>query len=220
MKKNGFKKGSYKIAARLGCGKHGLKEVYGYIAGDIGVKKKQSSSYTYWTATYIPSGLLIGTDYSTRQKAFEEGKKILEKTDKSILQKGIEQFQNLLKDFEIETAAPAETTDNSEPEIMDAEKKEAEAQVKSSAKDELEETEPEPAIEKTPFFEGVTIQAFQFGKKLNRIKLTFTGNTKPHKEAIKKLGKAWWNQALSRWEVDITDTPLAANISFVVPQTA
>ena len=71
-----------------------------------------------------------------------------------------------------------------------------------------------------PFFEGVEVKAFQFGKKLQRIKLIFTGDTKPHKEDIKKLGKAWWNGALSRWEVDITDTPLAANISFVAPQAA
>ena len=115
-KENGFKKGSYKIAARLECGKHGLKEVSGYVSGDIGVEKKQSGSYTYWTATYIPSGLLIGADFATRQKAFEESKVMLEKTDKSVLQKGIEQFQNLLKDFEIEKANPAENTDNPEPE--------------------------------------------------------------------------------------------------------
>ena len=57
---------------------------------------------------------------------------------------------------------------------------------------------------KFPFFEGVEVKAFKFGKKLQRIKLTFTGDTKPHKEDIKKLGKAWWNQALSRWEVGRT----------------
>ena len=91
------------------------------------------------------------------------------------------------------------------------------AGIESTAVVEEPQPEPQPTM---PMFDGVMVQAFRFGKKLQRIKLTFTGDTKPHKEDIKKLGKAWWNGALSRWEVDVTDTPLAAKISFVTPQAA
>ena len=115
MKKTkGFKKSSYKIAARLKCGKHSLQEVSGYIMGDTGIDQRTKGN---WRATHIPSRLAIGSfGYNTRQEAFEDAQKILETTDNSVLQKGIEQFQNLLKDFESENAAPAENTDNPEPE--------------------------------------------------------------------------------------------------------
>ena len=210
MKKtNGFKKGSFKIAARLECGKHCLQEVSGYIMGDIGLDQRTKGN---WRATHIPSGLAItigSFGYNTRQEAFEEAKKILETLDKSVLQKGIEQFQSLLKDFESEKANPAEDTNNPEPETT--------ADLESTVVVEAPEPEPQPTM---PMFDGVTVQAFRFGKKLNRIKLTFTGNTKPHKEAIKAMGRSWWNGALSRWEVDVTGTALAANIRFIEPQAA
>ena len=54
---------------------------------------------------------------------------------------------------------------------------------------------------------GLQVTAYYFGKKLQRTKLVFSGNTKPYKDEIKKLGKAWFNQALSRWEVDVTGHP-------------
>ena len=374
--KTNFKKGDYQTVLRLEDGTCATKTVSGYIAGDIGVEKKQSGSYTYWAATYIPSGLLIGTDFSTRQNAFEESKVILEKTDKSVLQKGIEQLQNLLKDFESKNTGPAENG-NPEPEKnqnegdenmeekMKNELKEREAyhieskrivkkdglyslqemesflsdscnpqgeyvyywkdvkayktlsgakkgivnlikhhfpaghdlehiinsilakidneqtentdnlkpdtspkdlpetttdfestvvveessSVNETAKtieertrlameayeanheiqqledafasvafvEETPQPEPQPTM---PMFDGVEVKAFRFGKKMQRTKLVFTGDTKPHKESIKALGKAWWNQALSRWEVDVTDTPLAEKISFIAPQAA
>ena len=56
----------------------------------------------------------------------------------------------------------------------------------------------------TEYKNGVQVTAYFFGKKLQRTKLVFSGTTKPFKDGIKKIGKAWFNQALARWEVDVT----------------
>ena len=61
-----------------------------------------------------------------------------------------------------------------------------------------------------PTFDGVNVEAVKFGKKLQRAKLIFTGNTKPYKDEIKRLGKAWWNSKETRWEVDVTGYPIEA----------
>ena len=104
-KENGFKKGIFKTVY-MDDGKLGLKEVSGYVVGDIGLDQRTKGN---WRATHIPSGLAIGPfGFNTRQEALEESTVMLEKTEESILQKSIEQFQNLLKDFESEIAGPAE----------------------------------------------------------------------------------------------------------------
>ena len=96
-KTNGFKKGNFKVIKRSSDGKYSFAEVSGYVSGDIGVEKKQSGTYTYWQSYHLPSGSTFGCDFATRQKAFDETKAMLEKISTKVVEKGIEQFENLLK---------------------------------------------------------------------------------------------------------------------------